>query len=1566
MDSVGLGFTAFLPSVDDGTQGVQPAAAEEKDTSSEFFDAQEQRDSALVSILYRSRVPKEVRISFGQAETGGVAMNVTAEGIQSLAQRCNDLPTASKEAYQLAQQDTKNMINCCGDEKSKVCHDGLLEMIDDRERRHFELILAIAKGGHQCGNLLQAVMDLYQRIDKIFDIEGSGNAGSNVSFNSKFVQQELQRLDVVITDLANTEQTLCTLSSADHRDRLMRAIQAVSRQLCTSDILANLAETLKTKSRIDEQQNQEHLKRGDKQALVWVAEAEKNWHKTRLDHAVEHRERTKSNLDAKRKELQELQTRESVSREDLLRSHKERKRQLEKQVKELQERTEKEQAKLQEPIDLCQDKTVELQNRLLNLDAHNINHIIIVVDKSASMYGSRWRSLLRAVDAFQKACVGKGSQDKVTVITFDLEASSLVKAAPITSDIVTRFGQYFVCWRVEGSGPVISFVGEEHAAGEPSFARIFVVFLSDGLTGTEDVSAATSIAAKLNADVTAAKRSMCAFFVHVDDTPSRQIEEHLLPIVMAANGGQKCKTLGESTVDLLTPVTTGDLTFHFAQLASYVNMEKCVLESRLAMVKAQEKELRSRSTQETKALTQVYKDQMQALTKANKIAEKSMKNDHATLQQLFADMVQELQEEVTELATASGNAEGAVLQLEIEYKKSQAKHAAEEASFSQSEEAFKQTCESLSKMSLNQAKELEKLSNQHSQFLDQFGTTDATLLFRQLQGLDKLTKQLQNSSVIEQDLCCMVHSMVTFTNSLKDQISNPLPGGTEKITKAKVVLKKLLKQRRLKYKAARLFFCTPQDLPEEDMQLTYEAEVQRLDPEEDRICAAVDEMDNEKDLVTLVHQKAYEMDECDTQDIEEQQRIKKKELKNKKAELLRQEAALKQVQKTPSKSNVSTSDEENDSNWEVVDNFQEQVHDLKDEIKDIESDIKDLEADKNGMKLSDSILLDLVQPAMKTGRLAVEICCTTFREQVAEEEKAALRSTFESFRRFASNLGLRQVAGTNISKPMRTFVSMTEQAKSSPDAQRGMFTDRSSMQPPTLLGAHGSGKRMALEDVECIRFPDASAVHSTGSKVQSLIQCFGSFRGESTSQLPAAVADAKRVNVPQNMSQQGVAKDEAQGIVAPLRQSSNVACPEVPKLCFLLCSSGFSRAEQYEIHLDSLLTDPTKMCFHKMRLGLQFVRGTSPMAASVYELACELCKDSAQVEFELGRLAMDQEGLLQAMLEEVYHNDRPMVQNVLSALHSEPKYKESLLKLKSPLAIRAFLNKLVSTRPQSSKGGQHTTHTPSQGLSLLETSSSQSSDEQVEAMRRQYQQYIGTEIVESESHWTLIHDLPPDAGRVSQCLGTSAFFTGQQSQQAAATASAAAGHVKSVSDGMKIEKILAPPAAAKPALSATTSTCLMRAGTVLTVGVLGYEICGHVRQYWNNQVDRYDLTNRLVSTLVSATAAAAGAFAGASLLSGADPCGVAFGATAGAWLASELAKTAMHKVFMELFGDSRERALRDAFAVLGLRPTARPKQIRQQYLRLATECHPEKTLGSSDRFVRVNSAYELIIRASQF
>ena len=296
-----------------------------------------------------------------------------------------------------------------------------------------------------------------------------------------------------------------------------------------------------------------------------------------------------------------------------------------------------------------------------------------------------------------------------------------------------------------------SLCGQERVAGEPTFARIFVVFLSDGLTSIDDMNAAVAMASRVHADAAAANRSMCAFFVHVEDTPSPQIEGHLMPLVKAANGGQSSKACGESVVDLLRPVNTEDLTSHFDRLASYVNMEKCVLESRLAMVKSQEREMRAKSTEETKAVTRLYRDQVQSITRASKIAEKGMRNDQSKLQELFAGMVAEMQEEVGILEAALDNAEGTVLALETLCKQSEAAFFAAKSDFDQGEDAFKQTCGNLSKMCLNQAKQLEKIGDQQGHFLEQFGTTDARLLMQQLQTLSRLTKQLQHSSVIEQD-----------------------------------------------------------------------------------------------------------------------------------------------------------------------------------------------------------------------------------------------------------------------------------------------------------------------------------------------------------------------------------------------------------------------------------------------------------------------------------------------------------------------------------------------------------------------------------------------------------------------------------------------------------------------------------------------------------------------------------------------------------------------------------------------------------------------------------------------
>ena len=246
---------------------------------------------------------------------------------------------------------------------------------------------------------------------------------------------------------------------------------------------------------------------------------------------------------------------------------------------------------------------------------------------------------------------------------------------------------------------------------------------------------------------------MCTFFVHVDDAPSREIETFLMPLVQAANGGQNSKACGESTVDLLKPVGTDDLDKHFEKLASFVNLEKCVLESRLSLVKAQEKEMRAKSSEELKGMEKLHREQVHSLNRATKLAEKSMKMDQKKMQDLFDSMVDEMQQEVFQLESGLDNANGYLLKLETEYKKKEAEYLAAKARFDQDEEAFKQTCAILSEMCVNQAKQLQKVSMQQAHFLEQFGTTDVKLLMAQLQSLRQLKSQVKHSCVIEEDTC---------------------------------------------------------------------------------------------------------------------------------------------------------------------------------------------------------------------------------------------------------------------------------------------------------------------------------------------------------------------------------------------------------------------------------------------------------------------------------------------------------------------------------------------------------------------------------------------------------------------------------------------------------------------------------------------------------------------------------------------------------------------------------------------------------------------------------------------
>ena len=114
------------------------------------------------------------------------------------------------------------------------------------------------------------------------------------------------------------------------------------------------------------------------------------------------------------------------------------------------------------------------------------------------------------------------------------------------------------------------------------------------------------------------------------------------------------------------------------------------------------------------------------------------------------------------------------------------------------------------------------------------------------------------------------------------------------------------------------------------------------------------------------------------------------------------------------------------------------------------------------------------------------------------------------------------------------------------------------------------------------------------------------------------------------------------------------------------------------------------------------------------------------------------------------------------------------------------------------------------------------------------------------------------------------------------------------------------------------------------------------------------------TSIVCTGASFVGAFGAATLLTGAAPPGIAFGTWVGASLAGCVSRTAIHELFMICFGDNRSRSVHSAYTELGLEPSAENTKVRQAYLALAKESHPDKTAGSPEKFIRVNCAYELI------
>ena len=183
-----------------------------------------------------------------------------------------------------------------------------------------------------------------------------------------------------------------------------------------------------------------------------------------------------------------------------------------------------------------------------------------------------------------------------------------------------------------------------------------------------------------------------------------------------------------------------------------------------------------------------------------------------------------------------------------------------------------------------------------------------------------------------------------------------------------------------------------------------------------------------------------------------------------------------------------------------------------------------------------------------------------------------------------------------------------------------------------------------------------------------------------------------------------------------------------------------------------------------------------------------------------------------------------------------------------------------------------------------------------------------------------------------------------------------------LSDGAESAAIASRQLALRMETVSTVCKWTSRAGVVLTVGVLGYELYDNIRKYWKGEIDGYTCAENLTTSFGTAAAGFAGAAGAVALCAGAGPWGLVFAGVAGAVLASGLTTVAVKAIFQGLFGTDRDRALTKAYGVLGLESGASPHEVRQAYLTRAKETHPDKG-GDQKEFIKINSAYELI-RAS--
>jgi len=438
-------------------------------------------------------------------------------------------------------------------------------------------------------------------------------------------------------------------------------------------------------------------------------------------------------------------------------------------------------------------KLVDFANSLdwdaLQIEEHDstVNHAIFCVDCSASMRGSRWQSVIAAVEAFRHSRLQRGAMDRVTLIAFNYQASVIIENRDLSTDLVSPLKAMSPNWHTKFQ-PAWELISRCAERGPPN-SRLLVTFVTDGHSG--DIPAACQEAAKLHQKAA----EMITIVVNVDKEVSAAALE---PLVQAGNGGRRRLEKGCQSFQFLQNVASQQLVHNFKVIAALPLSQKEGLMARAEAARSQVETVQKSYDQLERDAESEHKDEVSAFEQRVKELNDGLGQEVVRAPKIISNQTERFEKDIKLAKTRKDQASDklTVCKKTLADRKHKLESLRKKRDDLEGDSQSKQAM--VDKVLQTRAAQRTKLSETLAAGVDQLDFSDKQTVQQQVTELDTF----QNKYNANAKLMLVTHQFLNQTRSLGsfllERLEDPTQGFEDTLGDA-AIYRYLLENRRINF-----------------------------------------------------------------------------------------------------------------------------------------------------------------------------------------------------------------------------------------------------------------------------------------------------------------------------------------------------------------------------------------------------------------------------------------------------------------------------------------------------------------------------------------------------------------------------------------------------------------------------------------------------------------------------------------------------------------------------------------------------------------------------------------------